>query len=76
VLVRSIASNVRRAKAAAGWSGVYLELPYPGRWHRFRLAFRRKLIPLLRKALRETPPNHSRGEKEYDRLVRTSGAPR
>ena len=76
VLVRSIRCNVRRAEAAAGWSGVYLELPYPGRWHRFRLAFRRKLIPLLRKALRETPPNHSRGEKAYDRLVRTSGAPR
>jgi len=55
VLVRSIASNVRRAETAAGWSGVHLELPYPGRWHRFRLAFRRKLIPVLRKALRESP---------------------
>src|SRR5215510_3842713 len=30
VLVRSIASNVRRAETAAGWSGVHLELPYPG----------------------------------------------
>ena len=55
VLVRSIASNVRRAETAAGWSGVHLELPYPGRWHHFRLAFRRKLIPVLRKALRESP---------------------
>jgi len=51
-VVRSIGSNVRRAEAAAGWCGLHLELPYPGRWHHFRMAFRRKLTPLLRTALR------------------------
>ena len=55
-VVRSIASNVRRAEAAAGWSGVYLELPYPGRWHRFRTTFQRKLTPLLRTALSKQRP--------------------
>jgi hypothetical protein len=47
-VVRAIGSNVRRAEAAAKWSGRHFELPYPGRWHRFRTEFRRKLIPLLR----------------------------
>ena len=51
-VVRSIGSNVRRAEAAAGWCGLHLELPYPGRWHHFRMTFRRKLTPLLRTALR------------------------
>jgi hypothetical protein len=51
-VVRSIGSNVRRAEVAAGWSGLHLELPYPGRWHRFRMTFRRKLVPLLRAAFR------------------------
>jgi hypothetical protein len=51
-VVRSIGSNVRRAEAAAGWCGLHLELPYPGRWHHFRVTFRRKLTPLLRTALR------------------------
>jgi len=50
-VVRSIGSNIRRAEAAAGWSGLHLELPYPGRWHHFRVTFRRKLTPLLRTAL-------------------------
>ena len=51
IVVRSIGSNVRRAEAATGWSGRHLELPYPGRWHRFRTTFQRKLTPLLRTAL-------------------------
>jgi len=50
-VVRSIGSNIRRAEAAAGWCGLHLELPYPGRWHHFRVTFRRKLTPLLRTAL-------------------------
>jgi hypothetical protein len=57
-VVRSIASNVRRAEACAGWSALHMELPYPGRWHRFRMAFRRKLTPLLRTALTDSP-HHS-----------------
>jgi len=51
-VLRSIGCNVRRAEAAAGWSGLHVELPYPGRWHRFRIMFRRKLMRLLRTALR------------------------
>lgn len=51
-IVKSIRPNVRRAQDRAGWSGLYLELPYPGRWHHHRLEFERQLIPLLRKELR------------------------
>jgi hypothetical protein len=51
-LVRSIGPNVRRAKDRAGWSGLYLELPYPGRWHHHRAEFARQLVPLLRKTVR------------------------
>lgn len=50
-VVQSIGSNVRRAERSAKWSGLHVELPYPGRWHRFRSIFHRKLIPLLRRAL-------------------------
>jgi hypothetical protein len=42
---------VRRAEDQAKWSGLRVELPYPGRWVHHRAAFRRKLIPLLRKSL-------------------------
>ena len=50
-IVRSIRLNVRRAQDGAGWSGPYLELPYPGQWHRHRIEFERQLVPLLRKEL-------------------------
>lgn len=46
-IVKSIGVNVRRARDRAGWSGPYLELPYPGRWHRQRIEFERRLVPLL-----------------------------
>src|SRR6266853_5403644 len=32
-VVRSIGGNVRRAEEWASWSGLHVELPYPGRWH-------------------------------------------
>jgi hypothetical protein len=48
VVVRSIESIVRRAEARAGWSGLTLGLPYPGRWHQQRNEFHRKLVPMLR----------------------------
>ena len=47
-VVRSIGTNVRHAQERAGWSGCYVELPYPGRWHRHRNEFRKLLVPLLR----------------------------
>jgi hypothetical protein len=50
-LVRSIRSNVKRAQERAGWSGRHLELPYPGRWHRHRVKFRRLLVPFLHQTL-------------------------
>jgi hypothetical protein len=58
-LVRSIESNVRRAETRARWSGLHMELPYPGRWHRFSMTFRRKLTPLLRTALTD---NHQHSD--------------
>ena len=50
-IVRSISTNVRRAQEQAGWSGLHIELPYPGRWYRYRMQFRRQLVPLLRKIM-------------------------
>jgi hypothetical protein len=50
-VVRSISRNVRRAEDQAKWSGLHVELPYPGRWIHHRAEFRRKLAPLLRKSL-------------------------
>jgi hypothetical protein len=46
-VVRSIAANVTRAQHRANWSGVSLELPYPGRWRHHRVAFVEALIPAL-----------------------------
>jgi hypothetical protein len=50
-VVRSINGNVRKAEEQAGWAGLHLELPYPGRWYRARMQFTRQLVPLLRKTL-------------------------
>jgi hypothetical protein len=50
-VVRSIRSSVTRAQSLARWSGLHLELPYPGRWQHHRIEFRRRLVPLLRKTL-------------------------
>jgi hypothetical protein len=50
-VVRSIRANVRRAQEQAGWSGRYLELPYPGRWNRHRAMFHKLLVPFLRQTL-------------------------
>lgn len=47
-VVRSIAGNVRRSQLLADWSCARLELPYPGRWQRHRMAFNRQLAPALR----------------------------
>ena len=71
-LVRSIESVVRRAEARACWSGLHLDLPYPGRWHHYRKEFRRKLVPLLRahlKARREVDQDAHGPESEppFDR---------
>lgn len=54
-IVRSIRANVRRAQEQADWSGLCLDLPYPGRWYRHRLEFRRQLLRLLRKTLSRVP---------------------
>jgi hypothetical protein len=50
-VVRSIGENVKRSEEQAAWSGLHLELPYPGRWHRHRMQFRRQLVPLLRETV-------------------------
>ncbi|HEY4979200.1 MAG TPA: hypothetical protein VII25_08565 [Candidatus Acidoferrum sp.] len=51
VFLRSITPNVRRAAQLANWNGGLLELPYPGRWQRHRVAFERALLPVLRREL-------------------------
>ncbi len=51
VFLRSIAPNVRRALQSANWNGLHVELPYPGRWQRHRVAFERALVPMLRREL-------------------------
>jgi len=50
-LVRSTAPNVTRAQRRSGWSGRYVKLPYPGRWHHHRVAFIRGITPVLRRML-------------------------
>ena len=54
-VVRSIRANVRRTQEQAGWSGLNLELPYPGRWYRHRIQFRQQLLPLLRNTVIGVP---------------------
>jgi hypothetical protein len=51
-VVRSIAPNVTRSKLRAGWKGVTVVLPYPGRWQHHRAAFSAALVPVLRRELR------------------------
>lgn len=48
-LVLSIAPNVERAIDQATWKGLHIQLPYPGRWKRNRLAFDRGLRPVLQR---------------------------
>jgi hypothetical protein len=48
-VAKSIAANVERSQARAGWSGLHMNLPYPGRWHHHRIAFIQALVPILRK---------------------------
>jgi hypothetical protein len=50
-VVRSITANVARAQLGARWTGLHLELPYPGRWHSHRVAFERALVPVLSREL-------------------------
>ena len=54
-MLRSIQDNVERAVSSAGWNGRILDLPYPGRWLRYRDAFVAKLVPELRALDWKTP---------------------
>src|SRR3954453_17142936 len=46
-VLRSIAGNVNNAAAQANWQGKILQLPYPGRWSRYRDAFIELLVPVI-----------------------------
>lgn len=46
-LVKSIRDNVWRAATRAGWHGLIVELPYPGRWASHRKIFLEGLGPHL-----------------------------
>jgi hypothetical protein len=48
-VVRSIGGNVRHSERRVNWSGLHVELPYPGRWKHYRTVFVRALVPLFRK---------------------------
>lgn len=56
-LLRSIAENVRRAESLAGWRGQRVELPYPGRWKKYRRAFADGLTPVLKRELQTKARN-------------------
>ena len=47
-VVRSISGNVKRSERRAEWLGKHIELPYPGRWHRYRQVFLEGLTSVLR----------------------------
>jgi hypothetical protein len=51
-VVRSIAANVRRSQQRANWSGIHIELPYPGRWHHHRKVFLQELSLVLHRIYR------------------------
>lgn len=70
-VVHSIRANVRRAQQQAGWSGIHLELPYPGRWRSHQIRFRLQLVPLLRKTLGKVLLPHS-SKRRKDRTVARS----
>jgi hypothetical protein len=50
-VVRSIVPSVKRAQERANWGAPQLQLPYPGRWKRHRIAFVEQLVPFLRQNL-------------------------
>lgn len=51
VLLKSLRENVERAAQHAGWQGRLIDVPYPGRWVRFREEFVKAMIPELRSVL-------------------------
>jgi hypothetical protein len=50
-LVLAIAPNVEHAIKISKWKGRHIQLPYPGRWKRNRIAFDRALRPFLQHEL-------------------------
>jgi hypothetical protein len=48
-VVRSIQNNVSRACEQAGFGGQHINLPYPGRWVRYRIEFESALAPILQR---------------------------
>ena len=57
-VVRSISGNVKRSEQRAGWLGKHVELPYPGRWHRYRQVFLEDLTSVLRETHGRRPAAH------------------
>jgi hypothetical protein len=60
VLLRSIDENCARAAEASAWSGVRIVVPYPGRWVHWREEFRKILVPVLRRWMRDEVLNRIR----------------
>lgn len=57
-LLRSIEPFVAQAIAQAAWQGPIMTLAYPGRWHRYRVAFHEQLTPVIRPLLQSAPESH------------------
>ena len=78
-LVRSIEANVRRAQAQAGWKGVRVEVPYPGRWHRHRDEFCEFSSPgcvgCFPRSDRASPPNLDSEGWGFVRLLKNTTCP-
>jgi hypothetical protein len=51
-LLREITNHVVKAASRANWQGEMIQLPYPGRWSRFRAEFVSTLKPTLRELIR------------------------
>ena len=51
VLLKSLRENVERAAQRAGWQGRLIDVPYPGRWVRYRAEFVKAMMPELRSVL-------------------------
>jgi hypothetical protein len=68
VVVRSIAPNISRATKSAKWSGLRVEVPYPGRWINHRRKFQRVLKQLLRRTFSNSNQSGS-SANQRDRLA-------
>lgn len=71
-VLRSIVNHVANAAVRANWRGEILELPYPGRWHRYREEFMKALEPSLVELFRSPSTGRLKWQTSEDRPPRES----